>query len=106
MPNSQLFQSFPTEVAQYDSERAISPNSQLFPLKLLRMTQNEQFHPNQVKLAALSHSEPLQWEKIGKVANRTKLAVQSHFEPVWWEKIGKVVNWAKLAAPNHSKPLR
>ena len=35
---------------------------------------------NQAKLAILSHSEPLQWEKIGKVVNWEKLAVQSHFE--------------------------
>ena len=27
---------------------------------------------NQVKLAILSHSEPLQWEKIGKVAHQAK----------------------------------
>ena len=27
---------------------------------------------NQVKLAILSHSEPLWWEKIGKVATQTK----------------------------------
>ena len=27
---------------------------------------------NWVKLAIPSHSEPLQWEKIGKVANQTK----------------------------------
>ena len=42
----QLFQSFPTEVAQNDSERPISPNlqlSNLFPLKWLRMTRNGQF---------------------------------------------------------------
>ena len=35
---------------------------------------------NQVKLAILSHSEPLQWEKIGKVANWAKLAVPSDSE--------------------------
>ena len=53
----------------------------------------------------IGHSEPLQWEKIGKVANQTKLDVLSHSEPLWWEKIGKVVNWAKLAVPSHSEPL-
>ena len=45
-PDLQLFQSFPTEVAQNDLEWPISPNSQLFnlfPLKWLRMTQNSQF---------------------------------------------------------------
>ena len=52
---------------------------------------------NQAKLATLSHREPLQLEKIGKVANWAKLAVLSHSGPHWWEKIGKVVNWAKLA---------
>ena len=60
---------------------------------------------NQVKLAIPSHSEPLQWEKIGKVVNRAKLAIRSHYEPLRWEKIGKVVNQAKLAIPSHSEPL-
>ena len=55
-----------------------------------------------MKLAIPSHSEPLWWEKIGKVANWVKLAILSHFEPLWSEKIGKVVNWAKLAIPIHS----
>ena len=45
----------------------------------------------------MSHSEPFQWEKIGKVVNRVKLAVLSHSEPFQWEKTGKVINWAKLA---------
>ena len=48
---------------------------------------------NQAKLAVLSHSEPLQSEKIGKVANRAKLAILSHSELLWWEKIGKVATW-------------
>ena len=52
-----------------------------------------------------SHSEPLQWEKIGKVANRAKLAIPSLSEPLWWEKIRKVANQAKLAIPGHSEPL-
>ena len=47
---------------------------------------------NWAKLAVLSHSEPLWWEKIGKVVNQAKLAVPSHSEPLQWEKIGKVVN--------------
>ena len=47
---------------------------------------------NRAKLAIPSHSEPLQWEKIGKVVNRAHLAVPSHSEPLWWEKIGKVAN--------------
>ena len=58
-----------------------------------------------MKLAILSHSEPLWWEKIGKVANWAQLAVPSHSEPLWWEKIGKVANRAKLAVPIHSEPL-
>ena len=61
---------------------------------------------NQVKLAVPSHYEPLQWEKIGKVVNRAKLAIPSHSEPLWWEKIGKVANWAKLAILSHSELLR
>ena len=79
----------------------------------------------------LSHSEPLWWEKIGKVAlieckighsesfwahfssekigkvaNRAKLAIPGHSEPLWWEKIGKVANQAKLAILSHSGPLQ
>ena len=50
---------------------------------------------NQAKLAVLSHSEPLQWEKIGKVANRTKWP--SHSERLRWEKIGKFATWTKLS---------
>ena len=45
-----------------------------------------------MKLAILSHSDPLWWEKIGKVANQAKLAIPSHSDPLWWEKIGKVAN--------------
>ena len=52
------------------------------------------------KLAIPSHSEPLWWEKIGKVANQAKLAVLSNSEPLQLEKIGKVVNRTKL---DHSK---
>ena len=44
----------------------------------------------------MSYSEPLQWEKIGKVANQVKLAIMSHFEQLRWEKIGKVGNWGKI----------
>ena len=50
---------------------------------------------NQVKLATLSHSGPLQWEKIGKVANRVKLAIPSHSEPLGkrLEKLQIGQNW-------------
>ena len=44
------------------------------------------------ELAALSQSDPLQWEKIGNIVNQAKLAVPSHSEPLRWEKIGKVEN--------------
>ena len=30
-------------------------------------------------------------------SNQAKLAIPNHSEPLWWEKIGKVVNQAKLA---------
>ena len=39
-------------------------------------------------------------------ANRVKLAVLSHSEPLWWEKIGKVANWANLAVPSHHEQLQ
>ena len=60
---------------------------------------------NWAKLAVPSHSEPLWWENIGKVANRVKLAIPSHSEPLRWEKIRKVANWAKLAILSHSELL-
>ena len=56
-------------------------------------------------MGEIGHSEPLQWEKIGKVANQVKMAIPSHSEPLWWEKIGKIANWAKLAIPSHYQPL-
>ena len=59
------------------------------------------FYFGHAELAIPSHSEPLWWEKIGKVANQAKLAILSHSEPLWWEKIGKVANWAKLAILGH-----
>ena len=55
---------------------------------------------NQAKLAILSHSEPLQWEKIGKVVNRVKLAVLSHSEPLT---VGKDWKSCKLGEIGHSE---
>ena len=49
---------------------------------------------NWVKLLIPSHSEPLQWEKIGKVGNLAKLAVLSHSEPLWWYHL---VVWSQFA---------
>ena len=40
-------------------------------------------------MAIPSQSEPLRWEKIGKIANQAKLAILSHYQPLWWAKIGK-----------------
>ena len=37
--------------------------------------------------------------------NQVKLAILSHSEALWWDKIGKVVNQLKLAVLSHSKPL-
>ena len=94
-----------TKVAQNGLEQPILPTSQLFQSFPIEVAQNDLERPIRAKLLSLSHSEPLQWEKIGKVANWAKLAIQSHFEPLWWEKIGKVVNRAKLLIPSHSEPL-
>ena len=44
LPNLQLFQSFPTEVARNDSEWPISPDSQLFQCFPTEVAQNGQFH--------------------------------------------------------------
>ena len=54
----------------------------------------------------LSQSEPLWWEKIGKVANQVKLVVPTQSKLLWWKKIGKVANWVKLTVPSHSEPLQ
>ena len=64
------------------------------------------FYFGHAEMAIPSHSEPLGWEKIGKVVNQVKLAVPSHSEQLRWEKIGKVVNWVKLEILSHSEPLR
>ena len=42
---------------------------------------------NLAKLAVPSHSEVLQWEKIGKVANWVKLAILSYFDGKRLEKL-------------------
>ena len=49
-----------------------------------------------MKLAVPSHSEPLRWEKIGKVANQMKLAVPNHSEPLGGKRLEKLQigqNW-------------
>ena len=58
------------------------------------------------KLAILSDSEPLWWEKIGKVAKFAKLVIPSDFRPLQWEKVGKVVKCAKLAILSDFEPLQ
>ena len=58
------------------------------------------------KIGHSSHSKPLQWEKIEKVANQLESAILSHSEPLWWEKSGKVVSQMKLDVLSHSEPLR
>ena len=46
LPDSQLFQSFPTGVARNGQFHPIRNFSNLFPLKYLRMTWNSQFYPS------------------------------------------------------------
>ena len=41
---------------------------------------------NQAKLAFPSHSEPLLWDKIGKVVNQVRLGILSHSELHQWQK--------------------
>ena len=59
-----------------------------------------------MKQAILSDSEPLWWEKIGKVVNQLKLPVLNDSEPLWWEEIGKVANQVKLAILSDSELLQ
>ena len=49
LPNSQLFQSFPTKVAQNDSEWPISPDLQLFQSFPTEVAQNGQFCMGKIK---------------------------------------------------------
>ena len=51
----------------------------------------------------VSLSEPLWWQKIGKVANQTKLAVPSHSEPLLWEKDDQSCKSDEIGC---SKPLQ
>ena len=54
------------------------------------------------KSGKIGHSEPLWWEKIGKVANQVKLAIASHSEPLQWGKDWKSCESGEIG---HSKPL-
>ena len=45
---------------------------------------------NRAKLAILSHSEPLQWEKIRKALNQAKLAIPSHSELLGGKRLEKL----------------
>ena len=57
------------------------------------------------KLAILSHSEPLSWEKIGKVVNRVQnwpfLVILSHFSGERLEKLQIGQNWSFWVIPRH-----
>ena len=50
-------------------------------------------------MAILSNSEPLQWEKIGKVANHVKLDNLGPSEPLWWKRLEKL----QIRPIGHSK---
>ena len=91
-----------TKVVQNDSEQPILPNLQLFQSFPTKVAQNDSEQPIWVKLLILSHSEPLQWEKIGKVVNRAKLAVPSHFEPLRWY---HMVVWSQFVFGSLAPPL-
>ena len=82
------------------AELAIPSHSELLQWEMIGKV------ANWAKYAILSHSEPLWWEKIGKVVNKVKLAILSHYEPLQWENIGKIVNQVKLAIPSHYEPLQ
>ena len=83
-PDSQLFQN--------DLERPISPNLQFFQSFFTEMAQND-----------------LEWPilplRLGKDWKSWKFGKIGHSEPLWWEKIGKVANWTKLAILSHSEPF-
>ena len=59
---------------------------------------------NRAKLANLSHSDSL-WIENLENCELGKIAVLSPSEPIAWEKIIKVVNQTTLAIPSHSEPL-
>ena len=58
------------------------------------------------KSGKIGHSEVILSHFSGKgfrkVANWAKLAIPSHSEPIRWEKIGKVANWDKIG---HSESI-
>ena len=61
---------------------------------------------NQVKLAVLSHSEPLCGNRLEKLRigrNWPFWVILSHFSG---NRLEKVANWVKLAIPSHSEPLQ
>ena len=60
LPSLQLFQSFPTEVAENDSELSILPNLQLFQSFPTEVAQNGQFHP----ICNFSNLFPLEWLRM------------------------------------------
>ena len=75
--------------------RVILSHSDGKRLEKLQIWQNWPFQ------VILSHSGGKDW----KIANRVKLAILSHSEPLRWDKIEKVVNQAKLAILTHSGSL-
>ena len=69
-PELQLFQSFPTKVAQNDQFCLICNFSNLFPLKWLRMTRNGQFH----LIHNFSNLSPPKWLRMTWNTNFARFA--------------------------------
>ena len=62
-PDSQLFQSFPTEVAQNDSEWPISPDLQLFQSFPTKVAQNDSEWPIS-PIRNFSNLSPPKWLRM------------------------------------------
>ena len=79
-PDLQLFQSFPTEVAQNGQFRLIHNFSNLFPLKWLRMTQNDQFRP----ICNFSNLFPPKWLRMTQNSQFHLIRKFSNLFPPKW----------------------
>ena len=64
--------------SQYSSLRSLGQSSEVEHYPKMSISFFNDLH--EVKLTVMSHSEPLGWEEVGKVANWVKLAILSHSE--------------------------
>ena len=96
LPDSQLFQSFPTEVAQNDSEWPILPDSQLFQSFPTEVAQNGQFHP----ICNFFHLFPPKWLRMTRKGQFCPICNFSNLFPPKWLRM----TWNGEFCPIHNFP--